>query len=418
VPLAAGAQPAKDQKPAPTPSYRTVLRNSGYRRLLFGQVISIWGDFLALFAVMDLLAFRLHAGPAAVIMLSFWALLPQAMFSPIAGGLVDRWDFKRTLVGSDFARALLVTPLLFFHQLPVIYVIFMGLGIGSSLFSPARSILMKLLVADEELIAANGLLQQAFLLSRMLAMPAAGLLVAFLGPTGCFRVDIASFLISGLMILSIPVRRPPKPERKWAHFGTDLREGLRFLVGSPALSGMVCALGMALFAGSSMTPLLALYVRDRMPTNSLFFGILAGLVGAGAIAGIQTIPVLRRRFDDFQLVLWGLMTLAGSALLMALLQSEVLVAGGAFGIGFGIGLILTPAQTLLQRRTPLPVLGRVSSAVDAVISLAQLGGMVLSGACAQAAGIRAVFLGCTLLTGASAIVLKAVRAKRPADFPA
>jgi MFS family permease len=128
--------------------------------------------------------------------------------------------------------------------------------------------------------------------------------------------------------------------------------------------------------------------------------------------------VLRRRVDDFQLVLWGLTTLAGSALLMALMQSPVLVTGGAFGIGFGIGLILTPAQTLLQRQTPLPVLGRVSSAVDAVISLAQLGGMAISGACAQTAGIRAVFLGCALLTATSAITLKAIRAKRPADFPA
>jgi DHA3 family macrolide efflux protein-like MFS transporter len=366
---------------------------------------------------MDLLAFRLHAGPLAVTMLSFWSLLPQAIFSPIAGGLVDRWDFKRTLVISDFARALLIVPLLFSHRLPVIYAIFMGIGIGSSLFQPARSILMKLLVKDEELIAANGLLQQAFLLSRMLAMPAAGLMVAILGARGCFWLDIASFLASGLLILSIRVTRPVREPRQWSRFGEDLREGLQFLAHSPALLAMVFSLGIALFAGSSMTPLLALYVRDRMPTNSLFFGILAGLVGAGAIVGIQTIPFLRRRLDDFQLVLWGLLTLAGSALLMALIQSEVLVTVGALGIGFGIGLILTPAQTLLQRRTPLPVLGRVSAAVDAVISVAQLGGIAISGECAQAAGIRAVFLGCTLLTALSSITLKLVRSVKPAEFP-
>lgn len=415
MPTSAALEKGRDDKK--NPGFHSVFRNPSYRRLLFGQVISIWGDFLGIFAVMDLLAFRLHAGAVAVIMLSFWSLLPQSLFSPIAGGLVDRWDFKRTLIASDFARALLVTPLLFTHRLPVIYGIFMGIGIGSSLFQPARSIMMKLLVRDEELIAANGLLQQAFLLSRMLAMPAAGIMVAFLGPRGCFWLDIASFAVSGLLILSIRVEHPVREPRKWSKFGEDLREGLRFLVHSPSLVAMVLSLGIALFAGSSMTPLLALYVRDRMPHNSLFFGILAGLVGAGAILGIQTISRLRRRLDDFQLVLWGLLTLAGSALLMALIQSEILVTVGALGIGFGIGLILTPAQTLLQRRTPLPVLGRVSSAVDAVISVAQLAGIAISGECAQVAGIRAVFLGCTILTAVSAAALKLVRTARPSDFP-
>src|SRR5947209_2019138 len=137
--------------PLLTPDYRAVLKNGSYSRLLFGQVVSILGDFLALFAVMDLLAFRLHAGPAAVTMVSFWALLPQALFSPIAGGLVDRWDVRWTLIASDFARALLILPLLFYNDLSVIYVVFLGIGIGSSLFTPARAVLMKMLVTEEEL---------------------------------------------------------------------------------------------------------------------------------------------------------------------------------------------------------------------------------------------------------------------------
>jgi DHA3 family macrolide efflux protein-like MFS transporter len=399
-----------------TPSFRAVLKNSPYRRLLIGQIVSILGDFLALFAIMDLLAFRLHAGPAAVTMVSFWALLPQAIFSPIAGGLVDRWDVRRTLVASDFARALLILPLLFFTDLNIIYVVFLGIGLGSSLFTPARSVMMKLIVSEEELLAANGLMQQAFLLSRALSFPVAGLLVGILGIKGCFWLDIASFVISGLTILSIPVARPQETPRNLANFGEDLREGLHFLVRSPALSGMTSALGIALLTGTAMTPLLALYVRDRMPANSMFYAILTGLVGAGAMAGIQCIPKLRRHFDDCQLVLWGLTVLAGSALLMALFQSVVPVTAGAFGIGFGIGLVLTPAQTLLQTRTPLSVLGRVSSSVLAVMSVGQLGGIAISGQFARSAGIQAVFLACALVSAGCALILKVVRSHSPADF--
>ncbi len=398
--------------------YRQVLSHGTFRRLLFGQIVSLFGDFLALFAVLDWLAFRQHAGPAAITMLTFWALLPLAIFSPLAGALVDRWNVKWTMIGSDAGRAGLIALLLTVHQISAIYIIFAVMGVLSSAFQPARSVMVKLLVPDEELIAANGLLQQSVLLTRVLAMPAAGLLVAAFGSRLCFWADIASFAVSAATVYSIAVPSPVARARKQAGLLAELGEGLRFLAERPRLAWTVGALGIALFTSTSMTPLLAVYVRDRLAAGSLFFGLLSGLVGAGAVVGIQMLPRLRGGRDDSQMVFRGLAVLAGSALLLALIRTAIPVGAGAFGIGFGIALVLTPAQTLLQIQTPLPMLGRVSSTVLAVISTAQLGGVALSGRWAEAAGVRSVFLGCAALTGVCALFPRFSRASWSGGSPA
>ncbi|HEV2447580.1 MAG TPA: MFS transporter, partial [Candidatus Sulfopaludibacter sp.] len=227
-----------------------------------GQVVSLFGDFFALFAVMEWLAFRRHAGASAVTMVTFWALLPTAVFSPVAGALVDRWDAKKTLIASDIGRAALIAVLLWANSLTAIYAVFVGLGLWSSVFQPARAVLIKTLVADEELIAANGMLQQALLLVRIVAMPIGALLTASLGTRACYLADIASFMVSAAAILSIRrVHRPRDKRPGQAALRSEIGEGLRFLLGRPALCRIIVCLGIALFIATAMTPLLAIYVR-------------------------------------------------------------------------------------------------------------------------------------------------------------
>jgi len=60
-------------------------------------------------------------------------------------------------------------------------------------------------------------------------------------------------------------------------------------------------------------------------------------------------------------------------------------------MGFGVGLLMVPAQTLIQSETPLSMVGRVSSGVMSLISLAQVGGLLLSGLLAAAIGLRPLF---------------------------
>jgi DHA3 family macrolide efflux protein-like MFS transporter len=89
-------------------SMREVLRITTMRRLWYAQIVSIFGDFLALFAVIAALAFKLHATPQQIIGVQVSYLVPIAVLGILAGVFVDRWPLKRTLVSSDLIRGFLV----------------------------------------------------------------------------------------------------------------------------------------------------------------------------------------------------------------------------------------------------------------------------------------------------------------------
>ena len=91
--------------PATNLSFRDVLAIRPMRRLWIGQIVSLFGDFLALFAVISFVSFRLHAGAPQVTGVSIAYILPLALFGPVAGVFVDRWPLKTTMVTSDPSAA-------------------------------------------------------------------------------------------------------------------------------------------------------------------------------------------------------------------------------------------------------------------------------------------------------------------------
>src|ERR1700738_3652163 len=93
-----------------------VLRISMLRRLWYAQIISVFGDFLALFAVIGILTFKLHATAQQITGVQIAYMLPVAVLGILAGVFVDRWPLKPTMVASDSIRAALCLLLLFTTQ--------------------------------------------------------------------------------------------------------------------------------------------------------------------------------------------------------------------------------------------------------------------------------------------------------------
>src|SRR6266849_1150551 len=89
--------------PAPM-TFRDVLRIDVLRRVWYAQVVSLFGDFLALFAVIAVVSFRMHGTPAQLTGIQIAYMLPIVFIGPIAGVFVDRWPLKPTLIASDLIR--------------------------------------------------------------------------------------------------------------------------------------------------------------------------------------------------------------------------------------------------------------------------------------------------------------------------
>lgn len=383
-------------------TFREVPSMQSVRRLWLAQLVSVMGDFLALFAVLSVVSFRLHGTPTQVTLISISYMLPFAFIGPFAGVFVDRWNVKRTMIASDLVRAVLALALVLVTNVYQVYVVLFFLSAVSSFFMPAQSVTVRTIVPKEGLLTANALMQQAFQVTRIISPAVAGALVASLGPEICYYLDSASFVVSALMLSTIAINRvaqqatAPQSAKLQSIF-SDLSEGVKFIFTHTALSFVVLSMTAAMFAISCFSPLIAIYVRDFLKAGSLLFGLLSSLIGVGMIACSQLIHRLGKGRSHSHLVVGGLLGIGFSVFLLGAVNSVFLAACGMFGMGMGVMFILIPAQTLMQQETPPAMVGRVSSSFMSVLSVAQLVGLVFSGSMAQAIGIRPLFMASSAL---------------------
>jgi hypothetical protein len=111
------------QPPASPLTFREVLRIDVIRRIWYAQLVSLFGDFLALFAVIAVVSFRMHGTPSQLTGVQIAYMLPMVFVGPIAGVFVDRWPLKPTLIASDLVRAVLALLLIVSTEVWHVYLV-------------------------------------------------------------------------------------------------------------------------------------------------------------------------------------------------------------------------------------------------------------------------------------------------------
>jgi DHA3 family macrolide efflux protein-like MFS transporter len=378
---------------APTLSFGEVLRISAIKRLFIAQIVSVFGDFLALFAVIAHVTFNLHGTPTQIAMIMVSFLLPLALVSPLAGVFVDKWNVKMTMVGSDIIRGLLIFSLVFVHSLNAIYVIFFILATVSAFFMPAQSVAVRTITPMAGLLAVNGLMSQAFQGSQILAPSLSGGLVQLVGVNACYMFDTASFFFSACMLMTIPIHREKAPHTEAASVLKSMRTGFHFMFTHSTISFVVISMAAGMFAVRGFGALLSVYVRDLLHSTSAAFGILNTLIGVGMITGTQSITRLGKNIPRQKLVVYGLSLMGFAVLLSAAFTTMATTAAGMLIMGFGAAFIMITSQTLLQQETPKEMLGRVTSSLMSLMACSQALSMFLAGPLAERIGIRNLYFG-------------------------
>jgi MFS family permease len=382
------------------------MRHPAFRTLWTAQVVSIFGDFLALFGVISLITFRLHGTPADVALATVAYLAPVSAVAPVAGVLVDRWRVKRVMIASDVLRAAIAASLVLVHDVTQICLVMALLGLVSSFFGPAQSVALRTLVPREDLLAANAMLSQAFYIVRIAAPALAGPLVAWLTEKACFWLDAGSFLFSAAMVgrLAIVQAQAPAREGSLRALGREFAEGNRFIFTHRGLSFAFLGSAAAMFMLSSFSPLVSVYVRDMLGAGAILYGAISAAVGVGLILGTTLVQRAAKDRPMANVVISGLLLLGAGAALLGAFRNAATAALSTLTIGVAIAIVIVPAQTLSQKETPPAMMGRVSSTFMSLFSVAQVLGMLLSGALATHLGIRQLFLACGAALGVLAAV--------------
>jgi MFS family permease len=384
-----------------------VLRIPVMRRLWYAQIVSNFGDFLALFGVIGYLTFTAHANAQQITGVQIAYQLPIAVLGILAGVFVDRWPLKPTMIASDLSRAGLCLLLLLAHNVWGFYAALAAISVVSSFFGPAQGVAIRSAVPLHGLRAANALMQQVLFLARIAGPAVAALLVSTFGATSCYWADAASFAASACLIASVALSRPAEmaakvildpvdkeEEKGVAKVWADMKQGVNFIVHHAGLLFVILALASGMFVIGCFGPLIAVYVRDILHGSTKVFGAASAMIGLGILCGINVLNAFGKGIRNTVLVYSGLGGMALGLVLLTLLGFVWSTILGNFVIGFSVAGIIIPAQTMIQQETPPALMGRVGSTVMSTVFTGQILGLVASGQLAQYLGVRQVFAIC------------------------
>ena len=399
------------------------LRIRDFRLLWTGQLLSGLGSWLLVVAV-PYKVFELTGSALATGFTFIAESLPALVIGPVAGVAADHWDRRRIMLAVNLGQAGCILPVAFVHrpgQVTIIYAALMAESVLGQLYEPAAQALVPSLVGrNEELTSANALISVSSAMTRLAGASLGGVILAALGLTSVVLIDIGTYLASAACLAllhwrAVPRRDVPRrdvprrdvPRREAAGGGpqrvaagggqqraarsavTELGQGLRHVVASRPLRGLLLAAVMFQIGNGAFTAVLVPYIRLRLHGTAGDVGFLIAATGAGFLVGA---PLSRRLFYRVHLrILAGTSLLITAAAYVGWFSTSDL--GGALTLaavtGMSAMIFLVTRLTCLQRLTPGDLLGRTSSAFSAAEAGAGLIGLALGGMLAGLAGLTA-----------------------------
>ena len=376
---------------------RLLLSHRDARLLLAGQALSAFGDW----ALLIVLAVWMKSltGSSARAGLTFFVFAVGSLAAPLGGLLADRVRRRPLMIASDSVLGVSVLVLLFLHhrgEAWLIYLVALLYGVGGTVFYPARSALLQIMLPAELLGDANGALSSLREGLRIVAPLAGAALYAAFGGGTVAILDSATFAASVFFLSRMRVHEE-KPEPSEHHFLHEASLGIRHVWQTLPLRRIVLGVTVALLVVGFSETLIFSVIGAGLHRQPSFFGVLAALQGAGSIIGGVTAAAVMRRIGDTRLVGLGLAVFAAGDALLVFAHLSLVLAGFTVA-GVGVSYAIVGFSTALQLRTPLAIQGRVSAAADLSLSLAQTISIATGAALSTLVGYRILLLVMAVVT--------------------
>jgi MFS family permease len=383
---------------------RRAFQQQGFTQLFSGMATSMFGDSVMLL-VLSMWVKTLTGSNGAAGFTFFWMMVP-ALFAPLFGMYVDRIKRKSLLVWGNVISALMVLPLLMVRDAGDVWIIY-GVaflyGMSFVVLPAGLNGLLKAVIPDNLLVAANSALQTTNQGLRLIGPLVGAVLFGLFGGSVVALVDSLSFFVAALIIASIPLQESC-PERTKQHWWHEMTGGIKHLAQEQVLRHTLVAFALMLtvmgFTEASIYAVLDFFGR---PTT--FAGFVVAVVGIGAIVGGVTTSRWVVRFGEAGTVTLGMAVLGVGLAIVALTSTLWVALLAAVVIGYSMPLTGIAFRTMLQRRTPQALMGRVSLAVNTVMGAPQAVSLAVGALLVTLLDYHVIFAIMAVFTGASFVYL-------------
>ncbi len=344
-------------------------RHRHFRRLWAGQVVSGLGTQLTLVAV-SFQAYSLTRSTLVVGLTGLVQLVPLLAGALWGGTLADAMDRRKVLVLTQVAMAAAVSGLVVNASLsrPTVWPLFVCTAAGAGFQGidwPARRAALPMLVAEEDVTSAVAL-QTSIQQLALVAGPAlAGVLIATIGLSAVYGIDVATFAVALVAALLLPALVPSGGGTPMGM--RSLTEGFRHLRAEKLLSATYWIDLNAMIFGMprAVFPALGVGLFGGGPG---VVGLLYAAPGAGSLIGsLFTGWCSRVRHQGRAIaacvVVWGLTISVFGIIPVLWIGLTLLALAGAADV---VSAVLR--QAVQQRAVPEHLQGRLSGTFFAVVA--------------------------------------------------
>lgn len=333
----------------------------------FGQMVSLVGSVLSEFAL-GVYVYQRTGSVTQFAILSVFIFAPQILFAPFAGMIADRYNRRLVMIlanlGAGLAAVLLAVLIVSGALQPLlVYGVTLLFSVCSALLYPAYAASIPMLVPKRHLGRANGMVQLAQSVSRVVAPLSAGFLLATVHLQGIVLADFVTYLfaIGSLLLVRIPQPAPTGVSRGWSGTVRDATAGFTYIAARPGLLGLMLFFTVTNITAGFFQGLYTPLVLSFASTVQL--GAVTSIGGVALVASSLAMSVWggpRRRIHG----VLGVGIVCGLAIVLMGARASVVTVGIASFVFLGGVTVLNVSNSAIwQSKVPPEMLGRVLSMI-------------------------------------------------------
>ncbi|MET7375622.1 MFS transporter [Micromonospora arida] len=402
---------------APLRPTQLLRRNRPFRTLFSARLVSYAGDSLSLVALMFHVAETTGKGLAVALLLLVGDFAPS-LLGPFTGALADRLNLRRLMVVCELIQAVvLLVIVLTMPSLPMLLALVAVRATASQLFQPASRTAVPALVGDRDLETANSTLGFGSNAAEAVGPLLAAALFPLVGLRGVLLVDAVSFLVSAVLLATLPSLPPATGDGRQPSLLRQARAGIGYLSSVPTVRVIFLGFTAVVAFNGVDDVALVLLAQKTFHVGESAVGLLLGAVGVGLVAGYAMLSRWGTRASMPLLLIVGFAVSSVGNLLTGLAWAVATAIALQAVRGFGLAAMDVASSTLLQRTVPAGMLGRVFGNLYGAIGVAAAtsylaGGVLLD---ATSAPVTLMVAGVGGLVATGVVALRLPRAMRRAD---
>lgn len=331
---------------------------------------------------------------------SLVGFLPYAVFGPVIGVLVDRYDRKKIMIGADLiiaAAGALLAVIVLYMELPVwmVMVVLFIRSVGTAFHSPALSAVMPLLVPEEQLTKCAGYSQSLQSVSYILSPAAAAFLYSAWKLNAIIAMDVLGAVIACIMVALVRIPKLNMGQQSLKlNFIREIKEGFGVLKENKGLFALLLIGTLYMFVYMPINALYPLISMDYFAGTPVHVSITEIAYAFGMLVGGLLLGLFGSFKKRILLITASIFMMGASLTISGLLPQNgfVIFVACCAVMGLSVPFYSGVQTALFQEKVKPEYLGRVFSLTGSIMSLAMPIGLILSGFFADRIGVNHWFL--------------------------